>query len=1075
MKKNQLSQNPELSRAVSMFEGMSDGFSLQEIIYDHQGQAVDYRILKVNPAWRQMFGAVAAEVEGKLASEVCGLSDLALLNSFHQFVSSKKPDQIEIGLHGKVFSVSVFSTEGQFCAAIFREISGSKTLEIELKRKQQEQENLIAALPDIIMHFDDQGRHLFVSENVINYGLPAAGTFIGKTHREMGFPVELCDFWEHAISQPFLTQEAYLTEFEIDMPDGHSVTFKWRLSPSLIEDGKVKSVLAVARDITESKKAQVQIQNTMDELEQERGFLKTLIHTLPDLVWLKDLNGVYMACNPAFEEFFGACEQEIIGKTDFDYVSREQAQFFRDNDQRAIDKGKSSVNEEWLVFASDGHKALMETTKTPMRDRTGKVFGVLGIAHDITERVLSEARIKRFNHLINHSSDGIFVIRAEDAGIVEANKAAYEQLGYTLAELKQKHLWDISDRITDRSVWDQYLPKFMQSKDMVFETVHCHSDGSLIPVEVGAHFVEEADGNFFIAVARDISERKKAEQQILESGQRYQEVLSTTLDGFVLVDTNLRVVEVNDAYCRLSGYSRDELLSMKVSELDACMGEQEIQQRMQHIVHQGPVLFETEHKRKDGSVWPVEISTSYSSLHGGCVFSFVRDISGRKEAENKIEFMAFHDVLTGLPNRQLLTDRLKQSVALSNRSEKLLAVCYLDIDGFKPVNDRFGHETGDQLLILLAERLSQDMRDGDTLARLGGDEFVVLLNGLDNVFQAEEIAQRLLSRISDPFEIADIRIFISSSLGLSIYPLDNADPDTLIRHADQAMYSAKNEGKNTYRLYDQVQDQQVHDHRRALTEIEEALRENQLTLFFQPRINLNNGELSSAEALIRWHHPDRGLLLPGEFLPVIQGSPIELALDEWVLKTSLDQHMRWRSEGLILPISVNLSPRSMQQGNFTGFLESLLQEFPDLEPGHLELEVLESIAIGDLETVSKIMLNCRALGVKFALDDFGTGFSSLTYFHHLPINIVKIDRQFVQSMLHDSRDHGIVEGVVRLAQALKRPVVAEGVQSIETAKELLRLGCEYAQGFGIAKPMPAEEINAWINAWTLEKLWHQLH
>lgn len=550
-----------------------------------------------------------------------------------------------------------------------------------------------------------------------------------------------------------------------------------------------------------------------------------------------------------------------------------------------------------------------------------------------------------------------------------------------------------------------------------------------------------------------------------EAAERYAALLDTTSDGVLVIDTNGRVLEANAAYCRQSGYSASELVGMGMWQLDTAEDEAATLERASSIIAAGSLVFEAEQRRKDGTTWPVEVSVSYSPIQGGRLFSFLRDITERRENRARVEHMAYHDVLTGLPNRELLADRLRQACRAARRTGSNLGVAYVDIDGFKPVNDQYGHDVGDELLIQLAGRMLEQLRDGDTVARLGGDEFVVLLNGVQGAFSAEEAIERLLQVLSEPLNVGGRRVQVTASIGMTLFPEDDVDADTLLRHADQAMYRAKEEGKGVIRLFDPVEQQRVSRRREQLLAVENALQSEELCLFFQPRIDLRSGRVVGAEALVRWQHPKRGLLPPSEILPPIQGTPLEIALDEWVLQHALDQHMRLRERGLQLPVSVNISPQSIQRASFTGFLDRLLSRYPPDVAEQLEIEILETAAIGNTEKVAETMDACAELGVRFSLDDFGTGYSSLTYFHRLPIGILKIDQHFVRNLLSDAQDHDIVEGVLLLAKALGRPVVAEGVESIEIALLLYQLGCQYAQGYGIARPMPAEDLAFWVANW----------
>ncbi len=471
-------------------------------------------------------------------------------------------------------------------------------------------------------------------------------------------------------------------------------------------------------------------------------------------------------------------------------------------------------------------------------------------------------------------------------------------------------------------------------------------------------------------------------------------------------------------------------------------------------------------KIQDYTQRDVEILTQIADI----AFDYIE----RQQADQQVEYMAYYDVLTGLPNRVLLTDRLNQAVAQCYRSKQLLAVCYLDLDEFKPINDRHGHHTGDALLINLSQLLKDGLREGDTLARLGGDEFVFLLTGLSTPYECEEAVQRTLDTIKNPIEIEGRRFHISGSIGVTIFPTDNTDPDALLRHADQAMYQAKKAGKSAFHLNTPVQDQKLRTHRQMLADIEHALHHHQLVLHYQPKVDLRNGKVIGVEALLRWQHPERDLLYPGMFLPYIEDSPQEVALGEWVVKAALTQYMRWREQGIMLPISINISPRHIQLRGFADFLADELSHYPEDTAGYLELEVLETAAIGDTKHVSQVMDACSRLGVHFSLDDFGTGYSSLTYFHKLPIDVLKIDQNFIRDMLDNGRDLDIVEGVLRLAETLQRPVVAEGVETVETGLMLLQLGCRYAQGYGIARPMPAVQLPGWLAEWQTNNIWSQL-
>ena len=451
----------------------------------------------------------------------------------------------------------------------------------------------------------------------------------------------------------------------------------------------------------------------------------------------------------------------------------------------------------------------------------------------------------------------------------------------------------------------------------------------------------------------------------------------------------------------------------------------------------------------------------------------VRDITALKVAQQNLERMAYYDVLTGLANRALLTDRMRQAIRRCRRNEgDLIAICHLDLDSFKEVNDRWGHGVGDALLASVAERFRDAVRSNDTVARLGGDEFVVIFSDLKDVVSVEHAVSRLLESAGEPHNINGIVLSSTVSIGVTIYPLDaEPEPDALIRHADQAMYDAKRSGKNRIHFFDPENDRLLKDRQEKHQRIVDALANNELRLFYQPKVDLRSGLVIGVEALLRWQHPEQGLLLPGQFLPTIESSELTLPVGEWVLHEAIGQWKKWQSQGVQLTISINVFALHLQRPDFPERLKRILQSYPGFPPESLELEILETTALGDINVITRRVELCTGLGVQFSLDDFGTGYSSLTYLRNLPVATVKIDRSFVSDMLVDPEDQALVQGLIAMAHAVRRNVVAEGVETIDHATALLRCGCDQVQGFGIGRPMPAEAIPDWLATWQAPAEW----
>jgi diguanylate cyclase (GGDEF)-like protein/PAS domain S-box-containing protein len=578
---------------------------------------------------------------------------------------------------------------------------------------------------------------------------------------------------------------------------------------------------------------------------------------------------------------------------------------------------------------------------------------------------------------------------------------------------------------------------------------------------------------------QNIDTLKLLDQSIIKSKDQLQNIINGAKLGYWDWHYKTGEHKVNDEWLSILGLSRQDITNT-ISDWEKLIHPDDkelvIQTVQAHIKSGTNYVAEFRMKHADGRwVWiqgsgsVVEYDEKTNEPLRLC--GTHQDISNRKQAEEKLERIAHYDMLTNLPNRSLLADRLTQAMVQCNRHDKSLAVVFLDLDGFKNINDSYGHLMGDELLIALSQRMKEALREGDSLARIGGDEFVAVLADLANTEDCIPVLERLLMAASEPITLGDLLLNVSASIGVTLYPQDSVDTDLLMRHADQAMYSAKALGKNRYHFFDTAQYDAVKVQRESLEAIRNALDNNQFVLHYQPKVNMKTGKVTGVEALIRWQHPEQGLLSPIEFLPIIENNPMSIELGEWVIDTALTQISQWKKMALNLNTSVNIAAVQLQQTDFTMKLTELLARHPDVEPHYLELEVLETSALDDVQHASETINACMALGVSFALDDFGTGYSSLTYLRRLPTSLIKIDQSFVRDMLDDPDDLAIVVGVIALAKSFKLDVIAEGVETVEHGTRLLALGCELAQGYGIAKPMPASEIPAWVHDWKPDVSW----
>ena len=622
--------------------------------------------------------------------------------------------------------------------------------------------------------------------------------------------------------------------------------------------------------------------------------------------------------------------------------------------------------------------------------------------------------------------------------------------------------------------------------DRAWEAVNAHLAG-VTPAYVSEHRRQRKDGQWRWLLARgmigsrdaegrilrmtgtttDITDRKLAEEKLLLAAN----VFEHAREGIVITDARGCIVEVNETFSQITGYARVDVLCQPARMLRSTQHRPEFYTEMWRDLHgSGTWSGEVWLQAQAGTVFAAMLTVSAVKDGQGQTKNLVAlftDITQNKAQQRQLERIAHFDALTGLPNRVLLAEQLLKSIAHCGPRKLSLAVAYLDLDGFKAVNDSHGHAVGDALLIAVSKRMKAVLRDGDVLARIGGDEFVAVLGRLAEPRDCEQALARLLEAASEPVNVGALSLKVSASIGVASFPQDGTDPDRLMRQADQAMYVAKQAGKNRFHRFDLAHNLTLKARRDSLTEVRLALQQHKFVLHYQPKVNIRSAAVVGAEALIRWQHPERGLLSPAEFLPLFVDQLLSVDLGEWVIAEALRQMAAWRLQGLVMPVSVNIGALQLQQADFVERLSALV----GADANGLQLEVLETSALEDLSQMSKLMHACHALGVSFALDDFGTGYSSLTYLRHLPIKLLKIDQTFVRDMLTDPDDLAIVTGVIGLAKAFGREVIAEGVESAAHGAQLLALGCELAQGYGIARPMAASALPNWVKAWAVRPDW----
>ena len=578
-----------------------------------------------------------------------------------------------------------------------------------------------------------------------------------------------------------------------------------------------------------------------------------------------------------------------------------------------------------------------------------------------------------------------------------------------------------------------------------------------------------------------VLERKRAHDTLRDSEARYRLVVESVKEVIFQTDAGGCWTFLNSAWADVTGHRVGMTLGTRF--LDYVHPDDREQHRawFERLIRREAeaCCLVVRYLRIGGGFCWVEVNARSIADTGGSIVGIsgtLNDVTAQKEHESQLEYIAHYDALTGLPNRVLLHDRLQRSMVQARRRGQQLAVAYIDLDGFKAINDVHGHRVGDQLLTVLATRMKAVLREGDSVSRLGGDEFVAVLVDLADLEAGLHLIQRLLSAVAQSVPAGGRVLKVSASIGLTLYPQsEEVDADQLLRQADLAMYQAKLAGKNRYHIFDTAQDRCQRGRHESLARIRQGLEAGEFMLLYQPKVNMRTGLLSGLEALIRWRHPEQGELEPASFLPVLEDHPLSVELGEWVIENALEQIGRWKRAGFEVQVSVNISARHLQSPDFMARLQSMLIAHPELGAGSLELEVLETSALESMSQVSRIVEECAGIGVSFALDDFGTGYSSLAYLKRLPAAKLKVDQLFVRNMLDDPDDLAILEAILGLAHAFRREVIAEGVESVQHGKLLLQLGCELGQGYGISRPLAGDAVPLWAAAWSLPVAWRDRH
>ena len=836
-------------------------------------------------------------------------------------------------------------------------------------------------------------------------------------------------------------------ECRIVRPDGVERNVWARSEVQRAADGSPQLVIGTVQDITGRKRAE-------QALRDSEARLRAVVSNAPVVLYTLDREGIILLSEGRGLEALQLKPGEVVGRSVFE--------MYRDYPEICAEIRRALAGKKVVHVATLG-PLTFEVHYSPTFGADGRVETVIGLAIDISERMQAETALvqseSNFRALTENSNIGILVNHRGKH--VFANNRLLDMLGYTADEI---YTTGVKELVHPQE-YDKVMARFQErmAGDPVpstYETVFLTKTGQAVPVELTAAMTIWQGEPAGLAMLQDIRERLHSESQM----RKQSSALEQTADTVMITDREGVIEYVNPGFEKSTGYGRDEVVGHKPSLLKSGKQAAGFYKKLWNTILAGKVFNEVFiNRRKDGSLFYEEKTITPLKDGTGAITNFVatgKDVTERMQTQERLQHMAQHDALTELPNRVLLMDRLKQALARAHWHERLVAVLFIDIDRFKTINDTLGHDAGDRLLQALSERLSASVREGDTVARFGGDEFVILLDdvGLDKDIVA--IAQKVLETLAPPFDIDSQSLYVTASIGISLYPNDGEDSGTLLRNADIAMYRAKDLGKNTYQFYSADMSARAFERLTLESSLRHAIERQEFRLYYQPQIDNASGAILGVEALLRWQHPDFGLVPPAEFVPLLEETGLIVTVGEWVFNSACQQLCAWHAAGWpTLRMAVNLSPRQFQSTGLALMVERGLDAV-GCDPEFIELEITENLLLRHDATTLETLDALRALGVRLAIDDFGTGYSSLSYLRRYSIDTLKVDRSFVHDVPGDADDCALASAIIVLAQSLYLDVIAEGVETEAQREFLQERGCQVMQGNLFSRPLPADELTA---------------
>lgn len=990
--------------------------------------------------------------------------------------------------------------QAHYLDGILSDISERKKAESLLVESDKRYRAFVESTESIVVYLDPRGLLLEFNPAAEDlYGM-SRQEVLGKNYFKLFLPEEIHEAVAADMKKVLAGTPTRGFENEIITRAGVRRVISWYVIRTLDINGEPSGIVASGHDITSRKLAE-------EALLESQKMLQLVLDSIPVRVAWKDRNQTYLGCNRLFARDAGLDSQEaIFGKNDYDLGDREQAELYRADDREVMESGVSKLNHEARYTLPGGKNVWFSANRVPLTDLKNNIIGMLSTYEDITDRRKAELqaaarnlRLKRLTELsltLSGDPTDVFqnvarmigelldvrivclsIIRGEEMqfmslyidGEMISNPGSHPLATTPCASVVASKDVRIYDNVIDKFPEAEFLKDYEAYSYCGFPVLD--SDGNVAAItcllDSNPHIFSEEDLGllriFGQRIAVEIERQQHLDEQAhaKEQMKKLSSALEQTADVVLITDKNGLIEYVNPAFEVITGYSFYEVKGRSSNIIKSYKHDDKFYKYLWDTILKGEVFQDIIiNRKKSGELYYEEKTITPLKDAKGNITHFIstgKDITERMQTQERIYHLAYHDLLTQLPNRGLFVDRLNHALARQRDPNKFLAVLFIDLDRFKIINDTLGHDIGDRLLKMFSERIVKCLREGDTVARLAGDEFVILLEDITASEDVAPICRKILDSLTLPFQADGKELFVTGSIGISLNPADGVDAATLIRNADIAMYRAKELGRNNYQFYSSDMSVRAFERLNLETNLRHALKRDEFLIYYQPQVSSTTGKIVGVEALLRWRHPELGLLLPDQFISLLEETGLIISVGEWVLQAALCQAKKWQKMGFSpIRVSINLSSRQFDATCLKKIVMDLLEEI-GLSSDWVGLEITESLLMNNENNSQETLRGLSMAGIQISIDDFGTGYSSLSYLKRLPIDTLKIDGSFIRDVIINPDDTAIVQAIIAMAKTLKLDVIAEGVETREQL-EFVRGSCVAIQGFVFSKPLPVDAV-----------------